>query len=53
MNEESIVKAYTHELKTLRQIAQENGTDHHKIKRILEKHGVELDNARRKAEGKK
>lgn len=48
MNEESIVKAYTHELKTLRQIAQENGTDHHRIKRILEKHGVELNNANRK-----
>lgn len=48
MNEQNVINAYVNEYKTLRTIAAENNTDHHRIKRILQKNGVELNNANRK-----
>jgi len=48
MDEAKIVKAYTEDFRTLRDIAAEHNTDHHKIKRILTKYGVTLNNSNRK-----
>ena len=40
MNEHKIIELYTIEKMTLRMIAEEMGTNHHRIKRILVKNGV-------------
>ncbi len=42
MNEHKIIELYTIEKMTLRMIAKEMGTDHHRIKRILVKNGVDI-----------
>lgn len=42
MNEHKIIELYTIEKMTLRMIAKEMGTNHHRIKRILVKNGVEI-----------
>lgn len=42
MDEKKIVYAYTVERKTLRMVADEFETNHHRIKRILEKNGIEI-----------
>ena len=42
MNEHKIIELYTIEKMTLRMIAEEMGTNHHRIKRILVKNGVEI-----------
>ena len=42
MNEHKIIELYTIEKMTLRMIAKEMGTNHHRIKRILVKNGVEV-----------
>lgn len=42
MNEQRIVELYTNNGYTLRMIANEFNTDHHRINRILTKHGVEV-----------
>jgi len=42
MNEHKIIELYTIEKMTLRMVAKEMGTNHHRIKRILVKNGVEI-----------
>ena len=42
MNEHKIIELYTIEKMTLRMIAEEMGTNHHRIKRILVKNNVEI-----------
>jgi len=42
MNEHKIIELYTIEKMTLRMIAKEMDTDHHRIKRILVKNGIEI-----------
>lgn len=42
MNEHKIIELYTIEKMTLRMIAEDMGTNHHRIKRILVKNGVEI-----------
>lgn len=46
MNEQEIVKLYQIEKWTLRRIAGQFDTDHHTIKRVLARHGVELSRDR-------
>lgn len=47
MNEHEIVRLYTEEYRTLRMIAKMFDTDHHRIKRILKRHGVEITHKNR------
>ena len=42
MNEEEVVRLYTVEKMTLRMVAEEMGSNHHTIKRVLLRHGVEI-----------
>lgn len=42
MNEHKIIELYTIKKMTLRMIAKKMGTDHHRIKRILVKNGIEI-----------
>lgn len=48
MNEEKIIKEYAVNKKSLRDIALELNTNHHRIKRILIKNNIEIDNKGRK-----
>lgn len=50
MNEQEIIRLYTEETKTLRHIARVFDTDHHTIKRRLEKHGIPIDSDRHNTE---
>lgn len=50
LNEERIINLYTKERYTLRMIAREFNTDHHKIKRVLEKNNIEITQKNRKRE---
>ena len=42
MDEHKIIELYTIEKMTLRMVAKKMGTDHHRIKRILVKNGIEI-----------
>lgn len=42
MDEHKIIELYTIEKMTLRMVAKEMGTDHHRIKRILVKNGIKI-----------
>ena len=42
INEDEVIGLYTFEKMTLRMVAEEMGTDHHRIKRILVKNGIEI-----------
>lgn len=42
MDEQKIVYLYCEKKYTLRMIAEELGTNHHRVKRILDKHGIEI-----------
>lgn len=42
MNEKKIIELYVKDCYTLRMIADKFNTDHHRIKRILIKHGIEI-----------
>jgi len=48
MDEQSIVSMYVDDKSTLRQIANRFNTDHHRIKRILVKNGVQITTKGRK-----
>ena len=48
MNENNVIKSYIDDYKSLRQIAKENNTNHHMIKRILIKNNVKIDSKNRK-----
>ena len=48
MNEENIIYQYVELRETLRSIAKMNNTNHHKIKRILIKNNIEINNSNRK-----
>lgn len=50
LNEKRIVELYTEERCTLRMIAREFNTDHHKIKRVLVKNNIEITQKNRKRE---
>lgn len=42
MDEQKIIDMYVKDRMTLRSIAKKFDTDHHRIKRILTKHGIEI-----------
>ena len=44
MNEKEklVVKIYVPRVTTLREVARQVGIDHHQVKKILEKHGIEI-----------
>lgn len=49
MNEKEVVRLYTKQLWTLRRIAEKFETNHHRVRRILHKHGVEISAKQRRA----
>ena len=50
LDEQNIIKLYQKDKYTLRRIAKIYNTDHHRIKRILLKNNIQLDNKNRKRE---
>jgi len=46
MDDQEVIRLYVDEKKTLRHIARVFFTDHHKIKRRLEKYGIQIDSGR-------
>jgi hypothetical protein len=50
LNEEAVIDLYVNERYTLRMVAREFDTNHHKIKRVLEKNGIEITQKGRKRE---
>lgn len=46
--DEKILKAYIPHQTTLREVARKCGTDHHKVKRVLEKHGIIIVRGKKK-----
>jgi len=48
MNEQEVIRLYVDELWTLRMVADHFSTDHHRIKRILNKHNIPITEKQRR-----
>ena len=49
MNEQEVIRLYEQEKWTLRRVADHLGTNHHAIRRILQRHGIAISSKQRRA----